>query len=117
MFFSHANLGVCGQSEMVILAKLMVKSAQICSLIGFYLFLLWKHTLIIILTMTRWAIVFVMYMITLVAMCAGEPYCTIRNYDEHDGLSQRLVKQVVQDDNGTVAAEDQPTITSIKVID
>ncbi len=52
--------------------------------------------------MTRWAIVFVMYMITLVAMCAGEPYCTIRNYDEHDGLSQRLVKQVVQDDNGTL---------------
>lgn len=52
--------------------------------------------------MTRFAIAFVTYIMTLAVMSAGEPYCTIRNYDEHDGLSQRLVKQVVQDDNGTL---------------
>lgn len=52
--------------------------------------------------MKRFAIVFLMYVMTLAVMSAGEPFCTIRNYDEHDGLSQRLVKQVVQDDNGTL---------------
>lgn len=36
------------------------------------------------------------------AVRGGEPYCTVRSYDERDGLSQHLVKQVVQDDNGVL---------------
>ena len=45
---------------------------------------------------------FLIYMLSVVTMSAGEPFCDIRNYDERDGLSQRLVKQVVQDDNGVL---------------
>lgn len=33
---------------------------------------------------------------------ATQPYCLVRTYDESDGLSQHLVKQVVQDDNGMI---------------
>lgn len=36
------------------------------------------------------------------SVSAGVPYCTVRSYDERDGLSQHLVKQVVQDDNGVM---------------
>lgn len=50
--------------------------------------------------MIRYMFILLMYILPLAVMCAGVPFCTIRNYDERDGLSQRLVKQVVQDDNG-----------------
>lgn len=52
--------------------------------------------------MMRFAVIFVIYVITFAVMWGGEPFCTIRSYDERDGLSQCLVKQVVQDDNGTL---------------
>ena len=48
--------------------------------------------------MMRHILTFLIYMLSVVTMSAGEPFCDIRNYDERDGLSQRLVKQVVQDD-------------------
>lgn len=35
-------------------------------------------------------------------MVGNEPYCTVRHYDESDGLSQRLVKQIVQDKDGVI---------------
>ncbi len=52
--------------------------------------------------MMRHILTFLIYMLSVVTMSAGEPFCDIRNYDERDGLSQRLVKQVVQDDNGVL---------------
>lgn len=52
--------------------------------------------------MIRYCITLLIYVMTLVVVNAGEPFCIIRNYDERDGLSQHLVKQVVQDDNGTL---------------
>lgn len=50
--------------------------------------------------MMRFVLLFFTTLLSLVAAYAGEPFCIIRNYDERDGLSQRLVKQVVQDDSG-----------------
>ena len=52
--------------------------------------------------MMRHILTFLIYILSVVTMSAGEPFCDIRNYDERDGLSQRLVKQVVQDDNGVL---------------
>lgn len=52
--------------------------------------------------MIRHILSIIVYVLSAVAVSAGEPFCDIRNYDERDGLSQRLVKQVVQDDNGVL---------------
>lgn len=32
----------------------------------------------------------------------SRPFCHVRHYDEYDGLSQRLVKQIVEDNNGVL---------------
>ena len=85
---------------MVNLMQMMVKSAQMLLVELILPILLWKNLLIY--TMMRHILTFLIYMLSVVTMSAGEPFCDIRNYDERDGLSQRLVKQVVQDDNGVL---------------
>ena len=78
---------------------MMVKSAQIL-LVELILPIFALENLLY--TMMRHILTFLIYMLSVVTMSAGEPFCDIRNYDERDGLSQRLVKQVVQDDNGVL---------------
>lgn len=46
--------------------------------------------------------IFTFLLASFVLAGAAEPYCIVRTYDERDGLSQSLVKQVVQDDNGVL---------------
>ena len=54
-------------------------------------------------TLTRLTYAFILtFLLSFIVAEGAEPYCIVRTYDERDGLSQSLVKQVVQDDNGVL---------------
>lgn len=48
--------------------------------------------------------IFLLLIIFFSLAAAGQPYCRVRNFDEDQGLSQRLVKGIVQDNDGVIWA-------------